>query len=135
MSIFRWKNWWLVGAVFYTVILVVLMLIPGSEMKKYYPEWHDFLHIPAYGVLAYLWYLGLKWMKYRVAVGWLILGLFGFSVCVELLQGLVGRTISTFDLTLNFLGIVLFVFGFEGVRLLHKRARVVVSVEKEVIQK
>ena len=97
----RWRRLWLAAGFVMVLVVMLLSLMPAPLG----PIGSDKIgHLTAYGVLA-LWFAGI----YRPdRYGWVLLGLFGLGVVIEILQGLGGhRQPEIADAAANLLGIVI----------------------------
>lgn len=97
----RWRRWWLAAGGLLLLVITLLSLMPAPPG----PIGSDKLgHLAAYGSLA-VWFAGI----YRPSRhGRVLLGLFGFGVLMECLQGLgTTRQPEVADALANLFGIVL----------------------------
>lgn len=105
------KLLYILMTVCYMALLLFVSLSPLPNADTTGQIIHNLLHIPAYGVLAYLiihWFFIFAFKAYMIS----FLFSSGFGVLNEFLQSFVpGRTASSIDVLLNIIGVALFL-GF-----------------------
>lgn len=92
--------------IIYVILLLYISLSPLPQASATGQIVHNLLHIPAYGVLAYLILCCFSVMVLKVyAISFLLS--FGFGSLIEFLQIFTpGRTASLMDVMLNSIGIL-----------------------------
>jgi len=98
---------WLIIAVIFTVLVLLLTHIPKEAMPPRLQEnSHDKLHhVVAYGAITFLFILSLKVSSAPFLFSLLFFAILAIGIVDEVTQPLVNRTASLADIVANFIGI------------------------------
>jgi len=107
MSIFNIK--WLIAAVIFTAIVLLLTHIPKEVIPPRLQEnSHDKLHhVVAYGAITFLFILSVKVSSTPFLFSLLFFAVLAVGIVDEVTQPLVNRTASLADIVANVIGIVM----------------------------
>lgn len=116
MAIDKMKRVFLMLSIFYMFILFFISSLPGTAGPENpfssLPSFlQNLLHVPAFGILSFLWILTLKAHQYHrrvvIAGSVFLSGIYG--VILEYYQAFIpGRHASMMDILLNLVGAVIF---------------------------
>ncbi|RKY32242.1 MAG: hypothetical protein DRP68_04015 [Candidatus Omnitrophota bacterium] len=114
---------------FYMAIIAYISLQPVDSSYKagvVREVFHNLLHIPAYGLLAYLVLCCFSLLKVRMYIFTFIIATL-YGIFIEFCQSFIpGRFASLMDIFLNTIGVILvlgFIYYFNAIRSTHEAVR------------